>query len=97
MPSNESYFEEKISPIKLDDTKTHLTAKLNKERSPDLLYKEDLIENQPIGVRKLSKRMVSNIMEADQENEQENGIDTVPANGTDTNQVASMFANDQNN
>lgn len=45
MPSNESYFEEKISPIKLDDTKTHLTAKLNKERSPDLLYKEDLIEN----------------------------------------------------
>lgn len=34
-----------MSPIKVDEVREKKTAKLNKDRSPELFYKEDLDEN----------------------------------------------------
>ena len=81
---HKSVMDEKISPVKFEE-KRGKTAK-----SPGIQnYKDDLDE--PVrNSSKLSKRMVSNILEADQEgSEQENGVDPVDI---PTNQ---MFANNQ--
>ena len=86
---NSRVLDEKISPVKLEEKNGKKTAK-----SPGIQnYKDDLDE--PVRKSsKLSKRMVSNILEADQEgSEQENGVDPVDEKmDIPTNQ---MFANNQ--